>query len=94
LAFRIGCGSKRLVEWGSNAEEALKNQNPPVTRLNLLELQQAKVDWENLEEGVHGEASSTSKKTIRQHQKTALERNDAKLINPIRFMENGSYYGT
>jgi len=60
--------------WGSNAEEAIKNQHPPFTRLNLLELQEAKVDWEKLESGVHGELSRTKKKTIRQHQKNALEK--------------------
>src|SRR6185437_1875719 len=26
-------------KWGNNAEEAIKNQNPPVTRINLYELQ-------------------------------------------------------
>jgi predicted helicase len=61
-------------KWGSNAEEAIKNQHPPFTRLNLLELQEAKVDWEKLEDGVHGESSRTRKKTIRQHQKSALEK--------------------
>ncbi len=61
-------------KWGSNAEEAIKNQHPPFARLNLLELQEAKVDWEKLEDGVHGESSRTKKKTIRQHQKSALEK--------------------
>lgn len=71
--------SKRLWisttnRWNSNAVEAIKNQDIPVTRLNLYELQEAPVNWENLENGVHGEASRTSKKTLRQHQKEALEK--------------------
>ena len=59
--------------WGSNATEAIRNQNPPVTRLNLSELQQAPVDWAKLEQGITGELSRTAKKVIRPHQKTALE---------------------
>ena len=29
-------------KWGSNAEEAIRNQIPPVTRLNLNDLKEAK----------------------------------------------------
>ena len=60
-------------KWGPNATEAIKNQNPPVTRINLFDLQEAPVDWEKLEKGVHGEASRNPKKTLRPHQKEALE---------------------
>ena len=41
-------------KWGQNAEEALHNQNPPVSRINLFDLENAKVDWEKLDEGVFG----------------------------------------
>lgn len=60
-------------KWGSNAEQAIHNQNPPVTRLRLFELIEAPVDWEKLEEGIHGESARTPKKTLRQHQKDALD---------------------
>lgn len=60
--------------WGSNAVEAIKNQNPPVIRLNLLELQESPVDWQKLEEGMTGELARTSKKTLREHQTEALEK--------------------
>ena len=63
--------------WGANATEAIKNQNPPVTRLNLFDLQEAPVDWEKLEQGIHGEASRLAKKVLRPHQKEALERTHA-----------------
>jgi predicted helicase len=59
--------------WGSNATEAIRNQNPPVTRINLFDLIEAPVDWKKIEEGVHGEAARTPKKTLRPHQKEALE---------------------
>src|SRR5690625_179010 len=61
-------------KWGSNAEQAIRNQNPPVTRINLFDLIEAPVDWEKLEKGVHGEAARTPKKTLRPHQKEALEK--------------------
>ena len=61
-------------KWGSNAEQAIRNQNPPVTRINLFDLIESPVDWEKLEKGVHGEAARTPKKTLRPHQKEALEK--------------------
>lgn len=60
-------------KWGPNATEAIKNQNPPVTRINLFDLQEAPVDWEKLERGIHGEASRNAKKSLRPHQQQALE---------------------
>lgn len=60
-------------KWGPNATEAIRNQNPPVTRINLFDLLEAPVDWEKLEDGVHGEAARIPKKTLRPHQKEALE---------------------
>lgn len=60
-------------KWGPNATEAIKNQNPPVTRINLFDLQEAPVDWVKLEKGIHGEASRNAKKSLRPHQQMALE---------------------
>lgn len=60
-------------KWGPNATEAIKNQNPPVSRINLFDLQEAPVDWEKLEKGIHGEASRNAKKSLRPHQQQALE---------------------
>jgi predicted helicase len=60
-------------KWGGNASEAIRNQNPPVTRINLYDLIEAPVDWEKLEKGVHGEMARVEKKTLRPHQKQALE---------------------
>jgi predicted helicase len=59
--------------WGSNAEEAIRNQHPPVSRLNLYELQQAPVDWEKLDQGIHGEPSRNPKKALRPHQQEAVD---------------------
>jgi predicted helicase len=61
-------------KWGSNATEAIQNQNPSVTRLNLYDLQEAPVDWDKLDKGITGEQSRTAKKKIRPHQQEALEK--------------------
>ncbi|GAB3903262.1 DEAD/DEAH box helicase family protein [Larkinella knui] len=58
--------------WGTNAEEAIQNQHPPVSRINLYDLQEAPVDWAKLEKGLVGEESRTAKKFIREHQTTAV----------------------
>ena len=60
--------------WGPNATEAIKNQHPEVTRLNLSELLEAAVDWQKLEKGVHGEAARAPKKQLRPHQAEAVEK--------------------
>ena len=41
-------------KWGSNAEEAIRGQNPPVSRINLHDLQEAPIRWEKLEKGIVG----------------------------------------
>ena len=61
-------------KWGSNAQEAIRNQNPPVSRINLFDLIEAPVDWNKIEKGVHGESARTPKKSLRPHQKDALNK--------------------
>ncbi len=58
--------------WGANAQEAIKNQNPPVSRLSLYDLEQAPVDWEKLENGVFGEKARLARKSPRTHQLQAI----------------------
>jgi predicted helicase len=60
--------------WSSNAEETIKNQNPPVTRINLTDLQQAPVEWERLQKGITGDLARTDKKTLFKHQEEALNK--------------------
>ena len=61
-------------KWGTNAGEAIRNQHPPVTRINLYDLMEAPVDWDKLEQGIHGEVSRIGKKVLRPHQQEALEK--------------------
>ncbi|MCC6726486.1 MAG: DEAD/DEAH box helicase [Saprospiraceae bacterium] len=60
--------------WGPNAEEAIRNQVPPLNRINLHDLEQAPVDWEKLEAGMSGDKARTKKKSPFAHQLTAINR--------------------
>jgi predicted helicase len=61
-------------KWGPNATEAIKNQHPPVSRIHLHDLQDAPVDWEKMETGVHGEIARFTGRDLRDHQKLALDK--------------------
>lgn len=60
-------------KWNKNAEEAIRNQQPPVIRYGLYDLENAPVDWDALDKGISGDKARTEKKKLRDHQKTALE---------------------
>ncbi len=61
-------------KWGKNATESLKNQHPPVSRINLYDLQEAPIDWETLERGIIGDKSLKIARELKPHQKTALSK--------------------
>lgn len=60
--------------WGENATNAITNQNPPVARINLADLQNAAIDWEKLDQGIHGELARLGERELRPHQNEALEK--------------------
>jgi predicted helicase len=60
--------------WSSKAEETLRNQHPPVTRINLNDLQEAPVEWDKIDDGIYGDQARKAKKEPRFHQKEALYR--------------------
>ncbi len=60
-------------KWNTTAEETIQHQDPPVHRISLLALEDAPVDWEALEKGVHGAKARQKQKTLLPHQKTALD---------------------
>ena len=61
-------------KWGTNASKAIQNQSPAVSRINLFDLQEAPINWEKLEEGVHGQESRNPTKTLRPHQQVAVDK--------------------
>lgn len=59
--------------WTSTATESLKNQRPPVSRINIHDLNNAPVNWEKLENDITGELARTEKKKLRPHQIKAMD---------------------
>lgn len=60
-------------KWGSEAENTIKSQKPPVLRISLTDLEEAPVDWDELDKGIFGSQARTAQKTLRDHQKKALD---------------------
>lgn len=58
--------------WGANAEEAIQNQNPPVTRIGLIDLESSPVDWEKLLNGIEGTDALLEGKNPFKHQLEAI----------------------
>ena len=59
-------------KWNSEAENTIRNQDPPVSRLSLLELEASPVDWEKLDNGISGNEARSKKKTPMKHQLKAI----------------------
>jgi len=59
--------------WSVNAENTIIGQTPPVTRINLSELDSSPVDWKKLEDGIHGKAARIKKYNMLPHQKEAFD---------------------
>lgn len=70
--------------WNATAELTIENQNPRVTRLNLIDLESDLVDWDSLEKGIFGKASRPAPFTIKPHQETAIEKTHQYLQNNDR----------
>lgn len=60
--------------WGSNAEEAIRNQEPPVTRVGMADLNSSPVDWQKLLDGLMGNSALIEGKKPRKHQLDAISK--------------------
>ncbi len=70
--------SARLVistsdNWGSNAEDAVENQNPPVQRLRVQDLGDSSIDWGQFSLSKPGELTRKAAKQPFPHQLKAIE---------------------
>lgn len=61
-------------KWGPNAEEAIKNQDPPVSRISLVDLNTSPVNWERLFKGLEGEDALAEGKKPFKHQLEAISK--------------------
>jgi len=69
FAHRIIVSTTNL--WSHHAEEALADQNPPVTRITLADLEESQIDWSRYQP--KQAVVFKSKKSLRPHQSHALE---------------------
>ena len=60
--------------WGTNAEEAIRHQNPPVSRIGLVDLEMSPVDWDKLEADYSGSAARAEGKQPMKHQLKAISK--------------------
>ncbi len=56
--------------WSDHAEEALKDQQPPVSKIDLFDLENSQIDWSKYQS--KQEPVLKPKKQLREHQKEAL----------------------
>lgn len=57
--------------WSTHAEDALQDQNPPVSKIDLYDLENSQIDWAKYQP--NKAPVLQEKKTLRPHQKSALE---------------------
>ncbi len=58
--------------WGSNAEEAVESQNPPVSRLRVQDLDESSIDWSQFSIAKPGELTKKPHKIPFPHQQKAI----------------------
>ena len=70
FAYRLWISTTN--NWNSEAEKTIQNQNPPVLRIGLSDLEAALIDWDKL---VNGDKDALlAKYPLREHQKTAVDK--------------------
>ena len=72
-------------KWSNHAEEALRNQQIPVTRLRIQDLEDSPIDWGQFSLKRPQDIKLKDKKKVRPHQKTALD----KVIEGFKLADRG-----
>jgi len=71
--------------WGKNAEVAVENQNPPLSRLRVQDLDESSIDWSQFSLARPGVLVKKKRKEPYTHQKTAI----AKVIQGFQSADRG-----
>lgn len=72
VSFSLRLWISTASHWGSNAEEAIQNQQPQVKRVGFFDLEYSPVDWEKLMQGMTGDNAQLPGKQPREHQLRAI----------------------
>jgi len=61
-------------QWSEHAEDALQNQQPPVSKIDLHDLENSQIDWSRFGKDLNPDNAPAlkPKKTLREHQATAV----------------------
>ena len=70
FALRVFVSTSR--NWNDTANEAIQNQDPPVMRIGLNELENSHVNWAELLNGKEGTAARQAPKIPKEHQSKAV----------------------
>lgn len=73
LKFSHRLWVESMGQWNSKAQEAIKNQIPPVSRITKTDLENSGIDWEKIFKGIYGQKALKTKKSLFPHQNEALE---------------------
>ncbi len=70
FAYRLWISTTN--NWNGEAERTIQNQNPPVLRIGLSDLEAARIDWDKL---VNGDKDALlAKYPLKEHQQTAVDK--------------------
>lgn len=70
FAYRLWISTTN--NWNGEAERTIQNQNPPVLRIGLSDLEAARIDWDKL---VNGDKDALlAKYLLKEHQQTAIDK--------------------
>ena len=61
-------------KWGPTAEEAIRNQDPPVNRVGLADLESSPAEWDKILQGLEGKEALAEGKHPMKHQLEAISK--------------------
>ncbi len=74
VGFSLRLWISTTDHWGPTATQTIANQNPPVQRIGLKDLEMSPVDWAKLEGGSQGNDVRLAGKQLKEHQLKAISK--------------------
>ncbi|MBR6041932.1 MAG: DEAD/DEAH box helicase family protein [Paludibacteraceae bacterium] len=74
VGFSLRLWISTTDHWGPTATQTITNQNPPVQRIGLKDLEMSPVDWAKLEGGSQGNDVRLAGKQLKEHQLKAISK--------------------
>ena len=81
VGFSLRLWISTTDHWGPTATQTIANQNPPVQRIGLKDLEMSPVDWAKLEGGSQGNDARLAGKQLKEHQLKAISKARAHFID-------------